>query len=601
MKKYRGIIIIAALFILILPAVASASDISNALWSATLRVTNSGEETSNVATVFSANTAAMIENGFLNSDADDVVIRYGADDVPFMPGYDDNPWPVFVESENGEESNFDYDFYSGNATGGKIRYFPSASGMSVSDNANLELGSDGSVEVKAYIDTTAGASKDIFSHSDGTSGGIKCLISPSLSENIAARIYLAEDNLSNSSSDTTQDHIAGINYSRIAQKVTIDNEWDLNEVSFYLSKSGSPTGNGYARVRRVSDDSLMGTIESINVATISGYPTYTDYAFDDNPITDISAGDYYICFEYGGGDGANFLNTRYQASNVIDGCYAYYWAGWTDESSYDLRFSMDWIEYLEASASGISSGEHKLEVYVDTLNFTIEIDDVVEDTVALSGASVPDSSAAWTFCEAAATPYVEYAEINVGGVQKGYWEWGYASTFTDQSGNGNDATPTFRTSSSDADVSAELLDWQPTEEAKVDSFTLISSYEILTGNLTIPVGMFSDSDFSKLPAAPINEILDESEVPRAAWWLPFIFLAICITGMIAYGATTMTRGQNSRIVEGQLDGSLIFMVVIIQVLLVVMGMMGPIPYWPAYLFPIAGVAIILSKKHFSWG
>jgi len=34
---------------------------------------------------------------------------------------------------------------------------------------------------------------------------------------------------------------------------------------------------------------------------------------------------------------------------------------------------------------------------------------------------------------------------------------------------------------------------------------------------------------------------------------------------------------------------------------VVMGKMGPIPYWPAYLFPLAGVAIILSKKHFTWG
>lgn len=86
--------------------------------------------------------------------------------------------------------------------------------------------------------------------------------------------------------------------------------------------------------------------------------------------------------------------------------------------------------------------------------------------------SVPDTSANWTI-GGDATPYIETANITIGGVLQGSWEWEYGVTFTDLSGNSHDATPTFRTTSSDADVSASLITFKPISEAKVmDSISI---------------------------------------------------------------------------------------------------------------------------------
>jgi len=195
---------------------------------------------------------------------------------------------------------------------------------------------------------------------------------------------------------------------------------------------------------------------------------------------------------------------------------------------------------------------------------------------------------------------MEYSEITINGTQAGYWEWEYSDTFTDQSANDNIATPTFRDTSSD-NLSASLISFEPTSESEVATFTVAESYSILAANISAGSGMFADGDYSYLPAAPINALLDEAGVPRAAWWFVFIFLGICVIGFIVYGATTLSRGHTGSLREGQIDGSLLIMFVVMEALLVVFGVMGPIPEWPSDLFPIAGIALILSRKHFAWG
>jgi hypothetical protein len=215
--------------------------------------------------------------------------------------------------------------------------------------------------------------------------------------------------------------------------------------------------------------------------------------------------------------------------------------------------------------------------------------------------TVPDNANDIIDCPGSVTPYVESIERWIGGVKQQDISWEYDTTFTDASGNGHDMIPSFRTSSSDADVSATLISFDPETESRLSTFDLTSIYSILSGNVTGPDNMFSGGDYSLLPAGPINDILDEADVPRSAWWYPFIFLGISIIGMIVYGLTTWTRGGDGRLAEGQLDGSLIFMFIIMELLLVIFGKMGVIDYWAAYIYPIAAIAIILSKKHFSWG
>ena len=57
-------------------------------------------------------------------------------------------------------------------------------------------------------------------------------------------------------------------------------------------------------------------------------------------------------------------------------------------------------------------------------------------------------------------PYMDYLKISVNGVLKQHITWQPAATFTDLSGNGNHATPTWD-STSDPDLSAEFRNYRP--------------------------------------------------------------------------------------------------------------------------------------------
>lgn len=208
------------------------------------------------------------------------------------------------------------------------------------------------------------------------------------------------------------------------------------------------------------------------------------------------------------------------------------------------------------------------------------------------GVSVPNSSADWTLCEAAATPYVEYAKISVDGVLQSHIIWQYATTFTDQSGNSHDATPTFRTTSSDADVSAILLSFGPISEAKLSGYDLYEPEDILSTIPTAPGELYTDLDTSKIIGGEaVDAMLTASGTPKALWWFPFVFISLSIIGLLVYGATRMNGG----------NGSLLTMAIVIEFGLFIMGVMNPIPLVAAFLFLIPAAAFILHQKHIGWG
>ena len=134
MNKYGIYIVFLAIIIAVLPLDAYASDISEAEWQGVIRITNDGESVTNVSVNCSANS---ISYDFMNSSANDVVIQYYRSDVTFMPGYDDNPWSIFIDSID-TNHNIDYDIYTTGVSGGRIRYFPGDGGMTVNDHASME-------------------------------------------------------------------------------------------------------------------------------------------------------------------------------------------------------------------------------------------------------------------------------------------------------------------------------------------------------------------------------------------------------------------------------------------------------------------------------
>ena len=130
MKKRRLILLSLVLLIVLMPITVFASDVTGALWRGTVRITNSGSTVTDVIATANINSQALIDNGYAADNLSDVAVMYGSNDVAFMPSVNSSyPWAFFVDGISGG-LNIDYDLYSGNATGGLIRYFPGDAGMS---------------------------------------------------------------------------------------------------------------------------------------------------------------------------------------------------------------------------------------------------------------------------------------------------------------------------------------------------------------------------------------------------------------------------------------------------------------------------------------
>lgn len=69
---------------------------------------------------------------------------------------------------------------------------------------------------------------------------------------------------------------------------------------------------------------------------------------------------------------------------------------------------------LTVTASGVDEGLRTVKVYADTVNLAIDIDGINEDSAALSGGSVPDSSSDWVLYP---DPYWSYYSHAVSGVE----------------------------------------------------------------------------------------------------------------------------------------------------------------------------------------
>ena len=141
---------------LLLSGTVLASDVSDATNEGTITVSNSGSAVSNVAAVFSLTSSEWVDNGYFDSDYDNVAIQAGSgSDVAFMPGA--STWCMYAGSL-GATSSTDFSLYTGGATDmeGKLRCFPGDSGMTASDAASLELGNNFEVLMSGLFDTSSG-------------------------------------------------------------------------------------------------------------------------------------------------------------------------------------------------------------------------------------------------------------------------------------------------------------------------------------------------------------------------------------------------------------------------------------------------------------
>ena len=211
----------------------------------------------------------------------------------------------------------------------------------------------------------------------------------------------------------------------------------------------------------------------------------------------------------------------------------------------------------------------------------------------LVGTGVPDNANNWAFLENGSMPYMESHEITIGGTQAQFIEWEYAATFTDQSANSNDATPTFRTDSSDADVTADMVRFAPISEAQAPGFVLTDPDPFLTpdtGNVTSeftttpPTGTF--------PLAPvIVAIANATSTPPQ---LPLLIIAafVILAASMSVSAIIRRHGSGSIIVK-------IITITAVMGIFVALRNFG-IDFWMIVVFLIISSSFAMGSKQLGW-
>lgn len=539
-NKLISLLLVITFLVMAYPIiVALASDVTGALYVATIRVTNNGTLANYVATNLTLSSPNLIAGGYMNSSANNTAMLDPAEnDAPFMPGYDTNPWCFMVETI-GADSYINYELYTAESTGGDIVYFPGTNGMSVNDDVSLELGNNFEVESMVWVDTSSGSGKYIVEKPDA----FLTYVSGASEITSAILGYPSVAAVNGGSTPVDSSHTvnlpAGIESGDLlliffasdgSPVITFPNEgvdWfqlfetDYTQVTFGAWYRIADGGEG-ASITVSTSASQEASYTSYRIIDYSGTPEVGSSVTGTNANPDPPN----LTPSWGSSDNLWFAICGYDRDVTVSSYPTFYTDGRNDvggtpggcgvgsarrtyrgASDNPLNFVLsgadEWIAntvavrptlspLVSVTATGVASGEHEIKTTADGVNLKIYIDDVEEDSQALAGVSVTDESDNWQFCVANTTLYMDYTLITVSGVPISRWEWEYDTTFEDSIGS-NDATPTFRTASSDADVSAEAIEFEPVSEAQAPAWSLSQEAATwvtapnITGNFTTVV------------------------------------------------------------------------------------------------------------------
>lgn len=581
MKRY--ILTITLIIALVNGIAVFASDISDAEYYGVIEVSNNSTAASMVSTVATINTQDLIDGGYLNNSANNcAIISTSGGDIPFMPGTNStNPWCLYVNSI-GESTTNNYLLYT-NASDGDINYFPGTSGMTTNDDDSIELSDNFTYQTSGFLHTDNASNKYILDKVDNSVGGIRIFIDPDVSGNITASIW-------NSANSTTTNYspVSGTDYDKVDDP------------------PGSP-----------DDDSTYVTNATADWVTKGYWDLDTSSIANDSLITDVKV---YFRFKNTGADNAHAQPVVKVGSSTTTGTDVTQGNSWaTKNESLDRPGGGDWqysdladftvavkirdddgdsqcwltqvyvaITYIPpvmVSITDVDKGEDILTVYEDGTHFWMIIGS--ESSANETSLAVPNNSINYTSFKNNAMPYVEYQKIWIAGELKQYIKWQYNdTTFTDLSSNDNDATPTFRTISSDADVSASLISFLPVAEADAPAYAISDAPDFITQTPTItedfttePSGMFFGVDiFVAIAAASSTPV---------QWPLFIVFMFGAI--VIGYGTGYLTNTYA--------DGNLIIKIAILTAYIGLGIPLIGINFWMLLFFLILALATAMGSQH----
>lgn len=586
MKK---VILLLCLLVLLIGATpVLAADVSSAIFSGIITITNNSTAASNVATIFTGNTTAWIANGLMNYSANNTAILSASGaDVAFMPGLPGYPWCIFVPSIGASTSQNDILYMGGTSNmSPKLGVFANSNGIIIADNATLEMSDNFSIELSGWFDTDlSSANTTYYEKLDAIS------IYNGATDNIVAEIPAIQGTqIANFEVDNSQKEVWGVNWrSQVFNSGNTSGE--IYSVWLKLDTNGAPA------------DNVTVSIRAVNGAT--GKPTGSDLMIGSRSCASIVAKDWYEFIMSG------FLSysssTQYAlvlratsgtgAADSIDwqrdtgDGYPSGWDGYSNDSgatwllaaANDNNFRVYNAAHAYVSAGGYSSDEYDVVVSANTTHLQLFIDGVEVDNDALDGASVVDNANNIGIV----MTYVTSIDHYVGGNHRSSIRWAWGSVLPDLTGSGNAASFTPRSASSDADVSASLASFAPVSEADAPAYVLSSAPDFYT-NTPAMSGNFSVGVGATYPGHTIiTEIAASAAVPEQ---LPTVIFATMVILIFSIGVSYM-------MIQGRENSLFIQMCVIagIMCIFVAVKIFDP---WQVYFFVLIGLALCwLSREN----
>lgn len=617
MNMKRLILLLLAISMLLGTAgVALASDISDAIYYGVIRATNSSTLAENVSANVSINSTSLIAAGIMNSTANNTAIRKsGGTDAPFMPGYGNNPWIVWFDSvpENG---SVDVTLYT-NASNATIYWFPDDDGMAVEDDDTLEPGNYFDILIKAYVDTANGSDKYLIRKGNA----FKLYISGD--EQVSAAIGGAwedfewgndGDSLSTSGGTVTWT-VSATGTSR-AEIDTAQKYGGTRSARFYRDGTNSPSAHFSSlavtnsqeiasRVRKDDTSELLlthgnGSKRIVVAIRADEKIYYYDGGYQDTGSS-VNISTWYLLgiknVDWTAGTYDIYLNDgqiKSGATMFVDSLFANQIACQNIAGTSECWF--DNISVSEAAivtATNISSGEITVLASANTTHLKIFVDDLVtpKDTDALDGATTANYTDNWTFCEATATPYVESVSCNISGVAVSAWEWEYDTTFHDSIGN-NDATPTIRTTCSDADVSASLISFTPVELAEADEDVAEEWPEMMESPPDEPTTAYTEESHPGIFFEPLVDTLCTAlNIPESFFWYNFAFIIIIGAGMVTFYFFAEKNTQ-----------ALLIKIIVMAALMALFALPGPNIYgfYVVIYFAFWSFGVLVLSRSYGW-
>lgn len=580
MKRFAVLVVAVIFCILSIPTVGIlASDISNALYYGLITISNNGTADTNISTTANISTPNLISAEFLSTAANNTAIRNTAGaDVAFMPGYGSNPWVIFVPSIGGSTylSNL---LYTAETTGGKLAHFPSSSGMAISDNTTMAPSDNFSSVFDGYIDTgmpgNIAYKFDAFNTFVDNSGNITAAIA---------------DNWTSQTTKVVEPELRSGVASRGGQLIAAQPAGVFLSASFYLKKTGSPTGTANITLRDASDN-LLGYFGSLDVSKLTG--AYAWYTFK-KPATNPSAQDVRVLVEYSSGNATDYVVMGANNVDTVSGEETMYEAGvYTDTAANDMTYKTTFANVFVSAYRAPS--EYTVNATADGTNLILNIDGTAVDTETLAIAA-PGNSENWTIGGENTAPYLFSFKFYKGGVLRSDISWAYNSIFPDMSGNGNDATPSFRTTSSNPNIYGTLSWFKPISEAKAPAYTLGSAnpfiiYTDLSGNIT--------SNFTLQPtegAFPLSGVVyaiaaASSTPPQLVLVIIATFITLALSLCVGY--VTKKYGSGTTWVK-------VITIISCMGILVALKDWG-FDFWMVAVFITLAISIMMASRHFSWG